>query len=65
MNNKSSKQMQREALALQMRQSNRAAEDAAAARAENGASGRRIRGLGRRSLAFLGVETGLAPTLAG
>jgi hypothetical protein len=56
---------QDEAVAAQKRAANAATEDAALARAEQAASGRRLRGLGRRALAFQGVETGLAANLAG
>jgi hypothetical protein len=33
--------------------------------ASQAASGRKLRGLGRRALAFQGYDNGLAPTLAG
>ena len=42
-----------------------AQEESARIKAESEASGHRLRGLGRRALAFQGVEGGLAANLAG
>lgn len=49
----------------QQRQSFAAMEDNAQVQAEQAASGRRLRGLGRRSLAYQGSELGVAPQLTG
>lgn len=56
---------QTEALNAQKRAANAALEDGALVRAEQAASGRRLRGLGRRALAFMGSELGVAGSLAG
>lgn len=50
---------------IQIRNSRGVAEEAARQRSEQVTAGRRLRGAGRRALAFMGVETGLAPTLGG
>jgi len=49
----------------QKRSARDAEEEAQRLRAEQSASGRRMRGAGRRLLSFQGGETGLAPTLGG
>lgn len=51
--------LQEDALTAQKRASNAALEDGAVIRAEQAASGRRLRGLGRRALAFMGNELGV------
>lgn len=56
---------QENALQSQRRASNAALEDGAVVRAEQAASGRRLRGLGRRALAFAGSELGVSDNLAG
>lgn len=56
--------MQEQALNAQKRSAAAAAEDAALARSEQAASGRRLRGLGRRTLAFMGSELGVTDSLA-
>lgn len=56
---------QTEALNAQRRAANAALEDGAIVRAEQAASGRRLRGLGRRALAYMGSELGVAGSLAG
>lgn len=61
---KKTKQLQREALESQKRSANAALEDGAIVRAEQAASGRRLRGLGRRALAFAGNELGVTGSLA-
>ena len=57
--------MQAEALQAQKRAQRAAQEDAALVRSEQAASGRRLRGLGRRSLAFMGSELGVTDSLSG
>lgn len=54
-----------EADRAQKRSSRDAEEEAQRLRAERSASGRQMRGAGRRMLSFQGVETGLAPTMGG
>lgn len=49
----------------QQRQMFASQEDNARLQAEQSASGRRMSGLGRRSLAYQGAELGVAPQLAG
>lgn len=49
----------------QAQQARAAEEEAQRNRAERAASGRLLRGAGRRALSFQGRETGLAPTLGG
>lgn len=49
----------------QNRAANAATEDAAVVRADTAASGRRLRGTGRRALAFMGSELGVGGNLAG
>lgn len=56
---------EKNALDAQKRSQHAAEEDAARVRGEASASGRRLRGAGRRALAFMGVESGLASSLAG
>jgi hypothetical protein len=56
---------QSRAVKAQTRAANSAIEDAALARADANASGRRMRGLGRRALAFMGSELGVASSLSG
>lgn len=56
---------QLESLQSQKRAANAALEDGAIVRAERAASGRRLRGLGRRALAFAGSELGVTDSLAG
>lgn len=48
----------------QQRAANASLEDAAQVRADQNASGRRLRGLGRRALAFMGSELGVTDSLA-
>lgn len=54
-----------EAQQAQQRQLYATQEDNARLQGEQAASGRRLRGLGRRSLAFQGSELGVAPQLGG
>lgn len=54
-----------EAEKAQAVQARTAEEDRQQALAERAASGRRLRGAGRRSLTWQGQEAGLAPTLGG
>lgn len=56
---------QKMASALQIGAMHRSEEQAAAVRGEQAVAGIRLRGLGRRALAFQGYDNGLAPTLAG
>jgi hypothetical protein len=58
------KSAQRRAHRAQMKSLRRAEEDNARERSKE-VSGRALRGLGRRALAFQGVETGLADKLSG
>lgn len=56
---------QQDALTAQKRSANAALEDAAVVRSQQAASGRQLRGLGRRTLAFMGSELGVSSSLAG
>lgn len=62
---KAQEKAQAEALTTQKRAANAAIEDAAVARSDPSQSGRRLRGLGRRSLAFMGSELGVSGPLVG
>lgn len=56
---------QEKAQNAQQRAANQSIEDGAQVRADANASGRRLRGLGRRALAFMGSELGVPSSLAG
>lgn len=63
---KSAARNQEDAMRKQNRAANAAQEDGGVARADAAASGRRLRGTGRRALAFAGTgELGVNASLAG
>jgi hypothetical protein len=61
---KAQAQQQAQAQAAQTRAANSAMEEAAVNRAQQSASGRMLRGTGRRALAFMGSELGVSDSLA-